>query len=295
MWPVVTSRQPFEMFSAWESGLLGGEIDDLLAALAALQPMPPRSARNLLPFKSKNGARPAALPAPADEVISTLEIPRSVNAPMPAPLPREVREELLQLRTTILLAAEAQGLRAVLLCGAEAAEDTNDIAAQLSQALADYDRLKIAYIEVRGDAQDPLLRRKVLPVGYTFQMRRTHKANLYEIASSLGAVRLEDWLRWWNPAVVLQEMKKMFDLVVIHAPAITTNPDVALLAAAVDGVILVATENVTSYASLDAAQQRLRAANARLLGVTTNQSPAAPRGSATARLRKLFTEWVKNK
>jgi hypothetical protein len=293
MWTVVTSQQSFEMLPAPKGGLLGGEIDELLAALAALQPAPTRSARKVLPFKAKNGSHPITPLTQADEV--TLDISRPVNAPVPAPCPSNEREPLRQLRAAILVAAETQGLRTVLLCGAEATDDATDIGARLSQSLADYDRLKVAHIAVRGEPQAPANRRKVLPLGYTFQLRRTQKANLYEIASSLGAVRLDDWLRWWNPTVVLQEMKKMFDLIVIHAPAITTTPDVALLAAAADGVILVATEHVTSYAGLETAQQQLRAANARILGVTTNQLPVTQRGSTAARLRKLMAEWVKSK
>lgn len=291
MWQIVTSPQQFEMFADDERGLFGSEIDDLLAALAALQPM--RQSQNLLPFKARKSAGKPAQRARADAAFSALEAPRKANAPEAPPLPRDVREPLLKLRATIMLATELQGLRSVLLCGAEPADGATNMAAMLSQLLAEYERLKIAYIEVSEEAPDPLLRRKVLPIGYTFQIRRTRKTNLYEIASSLGAVRLDDWLRWWNPSVVLQEMNKIFDLVVIHAPSITTNPEVALLAAAVDGVILMATENVTAYASIDAAHKRMRAANARILGVTMHQQPATP--SVTTRVREFIAAMVKSK
>ena len=299
MWQVVTSPQQFEMFAESERGLFGCEIDELLTALAAFQPMrqpmraPARQPHHLLPCKTSNGNGKTAHLARASEVISPLEIPRKANAPEVPALSSDAREPLLKLRTTIMLAAELQGLRSVLLCGAEPADGATNKAATLSQLLAEYERLKVAYLAVSEEPTDPMLRRKVLPIGYTFQIRRTRKANLYEIASSLGAVRLDDWLRWWNPTVVLQEMRKMFDLVVIHAPAITTNPDVALLAAAVDGVILLATENVTSYASINAANQRLRAANARILGVTLKREPVAT--SVTTRVREFITAMVKSK
>lgn len=256
---------------------------------------PARQPHKLLPFKAKNSNGKMSHLARAGEVIDTLEIPRKANAPEAPPLARDVREPLLKLRATIMLAAELQGLRSVLLCGAEPADSTTNVAATLSQLLAEYERLKVAYIEINEDTQTPKMRRKVLPMGYAFQIRRTRKANLYEIASSLGAVRLDDWLRWWDPAVVLQEMNRMFDLVVIHAPAITTNPDVAQLAAAVDGVILMATENVTSYASIDTANQRLRAAKARILGVTMNQEPVAPAVGVTTRVREFIAAMVKSK
>ncbi len=296
MWQVVTSPPAFEMFAEHERQLFGVEIDDLLAALASLQPITKRPPRNLLPFRAKKSSGQRAPLARDGEVISTLEIPRKVNAPDRNLVPRDVREPLLNLRATIMLAAEAEGLRSVLLCGADP-QASAAMAVHLSQLLAEYERLKVAYLEVSGEPPDPAVRRKVLPIGYTFQLRRTRQANLYEIASSLGVVRLDDWLRWWKPTVVMQEMRKIFDLIVIQAPSITTNPDVALLAAAVDGVILVATENVTPYASIEAATKRLRAANARILGVTLTPEAAAPSpfSGVKMRVRELLEAITKNK
>lgn len=301
MWQVVTSPPQLEMFAEQERRLFGSEIDDLLDVLAAWQPvLPPARSTNLLPFKAKSTSLrrqgPAASDVRAGDVISVLEVPRPVNAPLAPSWSPALCEPLLKLRSTVLLAAEVQGLRTVLLCGAEPLAE-EDVAAHLSQSLADFDRLKIAFVDVRGEPADPQVRRKVLPIGYTFQIRRTRRANLYEIASSLGAVRLDDWLRWWSPKVVLQEMQKLFDLVVIQAPPITTHPDVALLATAVDGVILVATENVTAYANVEAATRALRAANARILGVTMNQAPAAssPLANIKSRVRELIEAIAKNR
>ena len=95
----------------------------------------------------------------------------------------------------------------------------------------------------------------------------------------------------------MQEMRKVFDLVVIQAPSITTNPDVALLAAAVDGVILVATENVTPYASMEAATKRLRAAKARILGVTLNPEAVPPSSfsGVKTRMREFIEAFGKSK
>ena len=195
MWQVLTSPQQFEVFAESERGLFSSEIDDLLAALAALQPIPARQPRTLSPFKATTGDEKVTPLTRTREIISTLEIPRTVNAPDNSMLPPEVREPLLNLRATIMLAAEREGLRSVLLCGADA-QATTAIAAHLSQLLAEYERLKVAYLEVSEESPTPTVRRKMLPSGYTFQLRRTRQTNLYEIASSLGVVRLDDWLRW---------------------------------------------------------------------------------------------------
>ena len=317
MWQVVTASQLQEQtqwlnaFAEVEQGVMRSEIDGLLAVLAAFTPRPTSLARRSTPPPHNLPAQMAQIPGSAappkllyfaqktalpvnGEVIDVLEIPRVANAPAEPPIARELREQLLKLRTTILLAVEQRQLRSVLLCGADPAAPAASIAAQLSKLLAEYERFKVAYIEVEGEPSPQ--QRKVLPFGYTFQIRQTKTANRCEIASSLGAIRLTDWLKWWSPTVALQELGKRFDLVVISAPSITAHSDVALLAGAVDGVILTATEHVTTYASLAEAQQRLHAAQAHILGVTLHQaSTTATPASVKARLRSLLKTVVKSK
>lgn len=316
MWQVVTAshlqggHQWLQDFSEVQQEMTS-DIDDLISALAELMPCPSglvvrpaqslkkdpmpvsasAAARNLLYFPPQN-----ALPINS-EVIEVLEIPRAANAPTEPPLSPALREQLLNLRTTVLLAAEQRQLRSVLICSANPAESSAALAAHLSKLLAEYERLKIAFIEVKEEEQPAPNNRKVLPFGYSFQIRQTKKANLSEIASSLGAVRLNDWLKWWRPKVVVQEMGKLFDLVVISAPPITTHSDVALLAGAVDGVILAATEHVTAYADLAEAQQRLHAAQANILGVMLHQAPSATTtfSAVKSRVRNLLDAVVKSK
>jgi hypothetical protein len=311
MWQIVTSSQTANSGTsaqaARESIALRAELDELIAAVATLapqqanrvptrqlsaaaitRPTPTAAAPNVLYFPPPN--------ALSDEVISGLEIPRSAQVPAEPALAPAVREQLLKLRTTILLAAEQRQLRTVLLCSADPGALVAPLAAQLSQLLAEYERLKIAYLEVVEDVPETALRKKVLPFGYTFQIRHTRQPNLCEIASSLGTVRLTDWLKWWSPTLVLQEMRKRFDLVVISAPSITLHSEVALLASAVDGVILTATEHVTTQADLLAAQQQLDAAQAHILGVTLAQSPpgSSPFATVKSRVRELLGAVVKS-
>ncbi len=317
MWQVVTAshiegqNQCSAARGGWEQRLPVSEIDELIEALATLAP--PSASLVAQPTrvpKTFSSSVPAAPPpqnlpyfsrkaavAVNDEVISQLEIPRAANAPAEPPLAPAVREQLLKLRTNILLAVEQRQLRSVLICSADAAENSASVTANLSKLLAEYERLKVAYIEVIEDDRPLTSQRKILPFGYTFQIRQTKVPNLSEIASSLGPVRLNDWLQWWSPAIALQEMGKLFDVVLISAPAITAHSDVALLAGAVDGVILAATEHTTTYASLAAAQQQLRAAQAHILGVTLNQAPPAvsPLAAVKSRVRELIEAMVKNK
>jgi hypothetical protein len=242
-------------------------------------------AEHVLPTKKADRVESSV----ASRVINELAIPRQADAPEPPPLSAETREQLLKLRATIMVEAEQRKMRSVLICGAAPEVSTQSIAADLSRLLAEYKRLKIAFIEVAGGGST-LPRNKVLSPEYTFRIRRTRTRNLYEIASSQGVVKLEDWLKNWTPSVVLGELEKMFDLVLICAPAVTSNPEVALLAGAVDGVILVATENVTSFASLGEAQHRLRNAEANVLGVTLTKAASirSPLSVVKSRMRGLM-------
>lgn len=221
----------------------------------------------------------------AESVLSPEVIPRPALPPAEPPLPAPVQAELVRLRTTVMLAAQTEGRRAVMLCGAEAAgaDNAEFIAAHLSRLLADSEWLKVAFIRVVAEPQEPPQR--LTRFAYTFVIRRTRRANLYEVSSSCGPVRLADWLRSWEPARVIRELKRKFDLIVIAAPPVTSVPEVALLAEAVDGVILAATENVTSYAEIEQAGQIFRTAQTSLLGVTLAPPPCSP----------SFFDWLKKR
>ena len=299
-WEVITAPQQQwfsgNLFAQQEQILPVSEIDELVEALGKFGNLKPE-ANHLSPVSTispsiKETVNPVNYSissnqtaqtkssgqngvSAASRIINELAIPRQANIPESSPLLPEVREQLLKLRATIMVEAAQRQLRSVLICGATPEVSVRAMVADLSRLMAEYAHLKIAYIEVvEADFTSP--RNKVLPQGYTFRIRRTRTQNLYEIASSQGAIKLDDWLKNWTPSVVLSELKKMFDLVLICTPAVTSNPEVALLAGAVDGVVLVATENVTSFAGLGEAQQRLRTAQANVLGVTLNQAPSTP-------------------
>ena len=298
-WEVITAPQ-----QEWFSGRLSdkpeqvlpvSEIDELVEALRSFgnwkpeanhssptSPVSPLIEETVVPVnysitsgqsgQVKSSDLKEASVTVASRVINELTIPRQANVPEPSRLSPEVREQLLKLRATIMVEAAQRQLRSILICGATPEVSAQPMSADLSRLMAEYERLKIAYIEVvETDFTTPRI--KVSPQRYTFRIRRTRTQNLYEIASSQGAIKLEEWLKHWTPSVVLDELKKMFDLVIIYAPAVTSNPEVALLAGAVDGVILVATENVTSFVSLGEANYRLRSAQANVLGVTLTKVP----------------------
>lgn len=245
-----------------------------------VHPAIPERADNVLFFPGCALTGPAAREDSAvahqavGSALSPEIIPRPALPPPEPPLPAPVQAELIRLRTTVMLAAQTKGHRAVMLCGAEAAETDNAefIAVHLSRLLADSEWLKVAFIRVGAETEVPPQR--LTRFDYAFLIRRTRRANLYEVTSTRGQVTLADWLRCWEPAQVIRELKRKFDLIVIAAPPVTSVPEVALLAEAVDGVILAATENITSYADIEQSGQILSTAQTSVLGVTLAPPPA---------------------
>lgn len=68
----------------------------------------------------------------------------------------------------------------------------------------------------------------------------------------------------------IRDVIDAFDFVVLHLPAVTRHPAASVLAAQVDGVVLVVEANVTRRQSLRAAAEALRACGARVLGTVLN-------------------------
>jgi protein-tyrosine kinase len=68
----------------------------------------------------------------------------------------------------------------------------------------------------------------------------------------------------------IRDVIDAFDFVVLHMPAVTRHPAASVLAAQVDGVVLVVEANVTRRQALRAAAEALRACGARVLGTVLN-------------------------
>jgi len=72
---------------------------------------------------------------------------------------------------------------------------------------------------------------------------------------------------------ILTELRAEFDYILIDAPTLASEPDLNLLAAQTDGVVLVMEPNGTSSKNAQKAKEDLHGANARVLGVVFNHQP----------------------
>jgi len=72
--------------------------------------------------------------------------------------------------------------------------------------------------------------------------------------------------------VLFEELDKLFDVVIVDTPPVNVVADVLSICPFVDGVILVATDNKTSYNELQAAVNQLKIADAKILGAVLNKA-----------------------
>jgi Mrp family chromosome partitioning ATPase len=259
-----TARQPQTALPAFiESSKPAGKMTGQMFEVVL------RSFANLWPMSEALTPRP---PAPPPESFARTVVPRAAVAAA-QPLPHEVREELLELRTEVMHAARTRRLQTLMLCGVEAGAGTSFVAHQLSRLLAEYAPLKVAFLTlVSGQEKKPKRPpQAAAPPRLQFLLRRTELPNLTEIASANGTISLTELLCHCSTPEVLRQIKAEFDLLVIDAPAIALYGEAALLAALMDGVILVAEPHVTPLRRMDRAERRLQKARAHVLGMVLNR------------------------
>lgn len=212
--------------------------------------------------------------APRIERFAPIVVPEIVAATTP-PLPHEVREELLALQLEVVQSARTRHLQTLMICGVDSGVGSSFIAGHLTRMLAEYAQMNVAFLTLVSNREkkvNRLARRSIqVPPPLQFLLRRTELPNLAEIASANGTISLTELLCHCPTAEVLHQMKQEFDLIVIDAPAIAIYGEAAMLAALVDGVILVAAPNVTPLRRMDRTHRRLRNAQAKVLGMVFNR------------------------
>ncbi len=187
-------------------------------------------------------------------------------------VPQQLQEEFRRLRSAVMLAAESQRLQIVLICGVEPGDGASFVAENLSLTLAEFDKLNVARFRLSKDAiRATDENHEDATESYQLSLRRTELPNLREITGPAGCLTLHDLLRLCDIRAMIEKLRARFDYVLIDAPAITTHSEVALLAAHLDGVILVARKDETRHEDLASARAALQKAQAKILGVVLNR------------------------
>jgi len=269
-------------------------------AIIPSSPYSPRSANNLL-VGAFAGLAFGAIAAIAldilDRTIRTPAVAAEVfNVPFLGSIPRQRRlasaplaalsrpgsptgESYRTLRTAIRYRDAAEPLKTVLVTSAAAGDGKTTVAANLAIAMAQ-DGLKVILIDC--------------------DFRRGSVAQLFDVTQApglsnvlLGKVKLRDALTPWgrglsilatgssglNPSealgsramqTLLAEAKTMADVVILDAPPVLPVTDPAVLAALVDGTVVVARWGRTSLHAAVATRQTLENVGAEVVGVVLN-------------------------
>lgn len=96
--------------------------------------------------------------------------------------------------------------------------------------------------------------------------------NLYLMASGVLPPNPAELLAGKRMESLFEELDKRFDIVIIDTPPVNVVADALSICTYTDGVILVATDNKTSYNELQAAVNQLKIADAKILGVVLNKA-----------------------
>lgn len=195
-----------------------------------------------------------------------------------------ISEQFRTLRTNIKFSKPDDELRTILVTSTFAGEGKSTISANLACLFAEEGK-KVLFID--ADMRKPT-------VQYTFNLTNTTgTSSVLSKQSSLFDVIRESEIPNLdiissgpippNPSellggVVLKELiencKKVYDLIIFDAPPILAVTDAQILANIVDGTILVIDSQATDKKATEKARELLQASNAKILGAVLNNVKA---------------------
>ncbi|MBM3314607.1 CpsD/CapB family tyrosine-protein kinase, partial [candidate division WOR-3 bacterium] len=221
-----------------------------------------------------------------EPVTSTAASP--ATGPLAATRPDSaVAEAFRVLRTNIQFAAGDRPLRKIIVTSAGAGEGKSTIASNLATVLAQSGRRTLLLDgDLRKPRQHSIYRHRKKP-GLTDSVmlgvpldQALHPGvidNLDVLFAGTTPPSPVDFLNSAAFARFLEQVAGTYDCVVIDTPPALVSADAAVLAARVDGVVLVARMGHTDHRALAEARRHLAQAGARVLGVVANELRAPRR------------------
>ncbi|NUO79758.1 AAA family ATPase [candidate division KSB1 bacterium] len=187
--------------------------------------------------------------------------------------------EQLQLRNTVLLAHELQGVRSVLVTGASEGSGATAIAATLALGLSMDQKKEVLMID--ANVQRPQLHKLFRLLKSDSLRSASGSSGAFDMAEVSGlpnlrvisASGLANGLTFDTKrlASVLPALHEAFDFIVVDAPPLNSNAEILLLSMHLNSVIVVAEAERTSTTEIAALVQELQRAKAKLLGVVLNR------------------------
>ncbi|MDZ7267813.1 MAG: CpsD/CapB family tyrosine-protein kinase [candidate division KSB1 bacterium] len=194
-------------------------------------------------------------------------------------LPRLSKEQL-KLRNILLLAREQRGIRSVLLTGADEGAGVTAVAVSLALGLSLDPQKEILLVD--ANVRRPQLHR-LLPLTMSEGLKSaaagsgsflemavvTGLPNLHVMPAIGGRYGTSFEARRF--AAVAAALHETFDFVILDAPAFDSTPEVAMLSAYVQSVILVAEAGRTCVPEVREIIRELSRVKATLLGIVLNR------------------------
>jgi capsular exopolysaccharide synthesis family protein len=210
-------------------------------------------------------------------------------------------EALRNLRVTIQLAQRTERPRSILVTSASPDEGKSTLVVGLGMAFGE-----AGYRVVLADSD---FQRPTLHLALKVAASSPGLSNALETESKIGAALVPVGERLWiaprgasfqpqargmlatsRLKAIVEEMSEHADLVLCDSSPVLLIPDNLFLAAAVDGVILVAKSGTTTYRELARAKALLETVGARLLGVVLNEMPPASLRRHYARYYRTYVK-----
>lgn len=219
-------------------------------------------------------------PAPSGEA-GVLEERESL-VPAPAQLNAAGSEEVKTLVQRVFLLSAGQAPHSVVFAGSESGAGCSWICARAAEALARQISGSVCLVDANlgtpglhqqfgipnhHGLSDALLQSE--PMGI-FVTALTHP-NLSIVSCGSAAEGVRGLLTSSRMRARLNELRAMFDYVLIDASAVSSSKEAVVLGALVDGVVLVLKANSSRKETARSAVQEFQAAKVRVLGAVLNQ------------------------
>lgn len=194
--------------------------------------------------------------------------------------PWEVKEAYKTLRTNVTLSLPDEGHRIIALTSAEPHDGKTTNAINFAISLAQIDK-KVLLIDC--DLRKPMVAEMLdIPSepGLSDMISGQERAkNGMRHISELGIDVIPSGTNTPDPTLLLQssrmkmimqELKKIYEYIIVDLPPATVVSDASILADLMDGFLLVVRHNTTDYRSITDMMEQLKMANAKIIGFVYN-------------------------
>lgn len=198
-----------------------------------------------------------------------------------------ISEQAKLIRENVDYLCQQQNAKTILITSGESGTGKSTLSANLAVAYAQKgDRTLLIDADLRKPTQHHLFTQEMQIGLSSYILRKISIENCVQqvvldncafsiVTSGALVPNPNDLLASPKMSAALQEVKQMYDVIIIDTPPINIVSDALILAKKVDGVLLVIHADKTNKQSAKNAVQKLRLVNANLLGVVVNGTDKA--------------------